>query len=151
MTQAKKIKEAKNTLRVSRDKDEPEPMIINFSPPAPENLSEGAAIIWNDLIPKLVSLQIFTNIDTNIFANYCEELALYNTATKELMTNGYVNIAQSGFEVPSVWVGIKNKALVNAMAIAKEFGLSPAARTKISISKSKPEGLRASILKKTAN
>ena len=149
MALSKKVKEAKGSINVTRQLDEPEPNIIKFAPEPPEGLSKNAIKVWTDIVPKLVSLQIFSEIDTTALIFYCNEVAMYHEACKKLEQNGFVFISgTSGYEMPSAWVAIRNKSLSNVLAFSKEFGLSPAARTKISVSKSQPVGKRASIIKK---
>lgn len=147
-----KIKDAKGTLNKGKKsfiEDEPAPQIVEFSPAPPDNLNEDGKVIWDNLVPKLVSLQIFTNIDHKLFANYCNEQGLYEKAHKELEENGYVAIfGKNDYPMPSPWVAIKNKALANATKLSTEFGLTPASRTRISVGASKPVGKRAQILKK---
>lgn len=145
----KLIKKAKGTLKPSRDIDEPEPNIMNFSPQPPSKLNARAKEIWQEIVPQLISLQIFTNIDYKLIVAYCKEMELYERATENCETKGYVGLyGKNNYPMKNPWIDVGNRALDNIIRISKEFGLSPAARTKISVSKSQPKGIRASIQEK---
>lgn len=154
MKQATAIKKAKGTLnKFKKDhiEDEPAPNIVEFSPPPPDQLGDRESMIWNETVPKIVSLGIFTQLDTKLLIMYCTEVAMYERASEELRKKGVVGIyGKNGYPMKNPWIDVRNKCSANIVSLSKEFGLSPSARTKISVSKSKPEGLRASIMRKTA-
>ena len=144
-----KIKEKRGTLNKNRKghiADTPEPEVYTFVIPHPEELDEWGRKIWDELVPQLVSLGIFTNIDKKLFFTYCNEMGLYEMATSKLREDGFVEYTgDKGYPIPSPWVGIKNRAFANAIKVSTEFGLSPASRTRISVGASKPVGKRALI------
>ena len=126
------VKKARNTLNKSKQnyiEDEPKPDIFEFSPPPPDNLTDYGKKVWVEIVPQLVSLQIFSNIDKKAMFNYCMEQGLYEQACAELKDKGYVDyFGKNDYPMPSPWVAIRNKALVNATRISTEFGLTPSSR-----------------------
>jgi P27 family predicted phage terminase small subunit len=101
-------------------------------PPAPENLSAGARELWTVTCTELKRNNILTGVDLSLIEAYCAELQTYKDAAAELQKNGAVVPAPSGYPVVSPWQSIKNQSLKNAVDIGKLFGITPAARTKIS-------------------
>lgn len=129
--------------------DEPKPDIFKFSPDPHRILDEHGVRIWEEVCPQLVSLGIFTNIDKDTLAVYCNELGLYYQACEKLKSDGFIEYTgENNYPIPSPWVGIRNRSIANAIKLSHEFGLSPASRTRISVGASKPVGKRAAIIDK---
>jgi P27 family predicted phage terminase small subunit len=151
-TTATAIKKAKGTLNKSKKtfiEDEPQPNIYEFAPKPPDELGDRESMIWNEIVPKLVSIGIFSDIDTKLLVLYCTEVALYEKACEELRRKGYVGLyGANNYPMKNPWIDVRNRCNNNIINISKEIGLTPASRTRISVGASKPVGKRAAIIDK---
>ena len=124
------------------NKREPKPKIASKSPPVPRDFigtkkhqGKIAAKIWKKLAPELYNMGLLTTIDVHQLKQFCETFE----RAQEIMEM----IAQSGPIVRSAAKTIKLNPLYTQLAItqqqlnrlASEFGLSPAARSRIEATK----------------
>ena len=131
---------ADNPGKRKLNEDEPEPdEIKSINPPA--HLSPEAANKWPDMVEMLSRNHVFTEMDIDMLAVYCEAFAEWVEAKDKLADIGkIVRSPKSGYPVPSPYVSIKNnaeKTMQNGMA---EFGMSPASRSRVSISGKQNQG-----------
>jgi P27 family predicted phage terminase small subunit len=117
--------------------DEPEPDAVDDLA-APEFLSPEAARKWQEWAPKLARNRLFTDLDTDLLAMYCEAYAEWRDAMDQLEKYGkIVKSPKSGYPVPNPYVAIRNTSESTMRSIASEFGMGPASRTRIHV-KPKP-------------
>jgi P27 family predicted phage terminase small subunit len=110
--------------------NEPQPEVV--APSCPPHLSGLAKKEWKRLVPELLALGLLTKIDRAALAAYCQCWARWVEAEEKLKVEGLTIKTPSGFEQPSAWLTIANKALALLRAYAAEFGLSPATRARVS-------------------
>jgi len=80
----------------------------------------------------LEAVGLLAEIDRDLLAGYCQQLALYREATEELeATGGRVLKTEKGSLYFNPWHGIQGKALERLLKIAAEFGMSPSARMRV--------------------
>lgn len=114
---------------------------------APAGLPADAIAIWKQLVPKLASIGLARTLDEYMLGRYCELLAMWGSANAFLAQSGrkYPIRAESkngragrvlGFK-PWPEVGMVFRLNRELMAIEREFGMSPAARSRIMISAEK--------------
>lgn len=108
-----------------------EPQLPAASPDAPSHLAGEALTEWQRVAPDLIKAGVFTVADRAALAAYCQAWADWVTAREHLSTETMVIVAPSGYEMPSPWLGIANRALDKMMKFASEFGLTPASRARI--------------------
>lgn len=144
-------KRARGTLQPCRTlKNEMKPELVDAIPPPPEYLDEVAAKEWMEIVPQLKHSGVLSKIDFAILAIYCNEIATYIECQQQMRRggtrvmvikgdDGKVKYAQ---QVP--YQKIANEAMERALKIAAEFGMTPAARTRIG--GARPETKSASIL-----
>jgi P27 family predicted phage terminase small subunit len=79
--------------------------------------------------------QVFTEMDIDLLAIYCEAHAIHMQASAVLQDAGAaVTTAESGYEATGPWVTIRDKAWKTKQGIMVEFGMGPASRTRINAS-----------------
>lgn len=116
--------------------DEPAPTLLEFEE-APEHLSEVAKQKWPEMVALLSRNNVFTEMDVDLLALYCEADATEKMAFAKLEKYKWiVKSPKSGYPVANPFVAIYNNACDRKAKIMSEFGLGPAARTRISISAS---------------
>jgi len=116
------------------------PGFVRLAPEPPTWLGDHARAMWELVVPELQRLQLVKPIDAASLSAYCEMWELFVTATDEVHRSGLVvknrSVKKDGTE--SVWytqnpaVGIQTKAQAAIRGWAQEFGLSPAAESRVS-------------------
>jgi P27 family predicted phage terminase small subunit len=108
-------------------------------PDPPEYLSADAKEEWLRLTPELYRLKLLTVADLRPFSAYCQaygrwvtaERAIARMAEKDLLTSGLMIKTLNGNAIQNPLVGTAHKAAYDMVRYADEFGLTPAARTRI--------------------
>ena len=120
--------------------DEPQPQQAPDIPPAPDWLTGYAFDEWDRIVTELYRLRLLTVVDIQPLAAYCQaykrwrmaEEALERMGEKDLMTHGLILKGRSGNAVENPLAITAHKAAMAMVRYASEFGLTPAARSRIS-------------------
>jgi P27 family predicted phage terminase small subunit len=120
-------------------KAEPEPTVPPSVPPAPEHLYGYALDEWCRVTPELFHMRVLTNADLKVLEAYCtaygrwreaeEALARYRAQDPNM--HGLVLRTPAGIPTPNPLVNVARKAGLDMLRYAIEFGLTPAARSRI--------------------
>lgn len=113
------------------NQDEPKPRPV--APRCPSWLSPAAKRHWRELAPELEAIGVLTTIDVGAFAGACESWAQYREASEFLRKHGAVYRTTAGYLVQVPQVAIARAALSAYMRGCAEFGLTPAARTRVKV------------------
>ncbi len=114
-------------------RNEPEPDICIPDPP---DFLEGEALAeWNRMAPQLEKLSLISEVDRTAFAAYCKLYTRWVEAEAELEQSNLLVKTTHGNVIQNPLVGIVNTALVNMLKYLTEFGMTPAARARVSIKK----------------
>jgi len=125
------IKELKGTDRKHRKlENKMQAVYILSDIDAPENLTGAEVKIWHGLIPRLQKVGIFTMTDIDSVIMYCVEYARYIDCHVKLKKQGLL-IEKNGNKVANPLLKISNEAIKNVMRLSIEFGMTPAARTRV--------------------
>ena len=131
------LKILKGTIRPSRmnpNEPKPKPEI----PDPPTNLSPLALEKWHDITPVLFDLGLLSRADRDMLVLYCEEYTRYRDAQDVIEREGMFITTDKGNVIQHPAVGIVHKAITLMHKILVEFGMTPAARAKVSAAK-KPD------------
>jgi P27 family predicted phage terminase small subunit len=118
--------------------DGPEPKL----PACPAHLQGEARKEWKRMGKKLLDCGLMTEIDGAALALYCQSWARWVEAEGNLLKYGTVMKSPTGFPIQSPYLAIANKAMNQMTRLLVEFGMSPSARTRVAISKPRPEPAR---------
>jgi P27 family predicted phage terminase small subunit len=114
------------------NKHEPQPS--ETMPDCPPHLDEEARAEWNRLAPELNASGVLTVVDRGILATYCQCWSRWVRAEQMVQEHGECLVSPKSLQLyQSPWLGIANRALDELRAIGGELGLSPVARTRISV------------------
>lgn len=125
-------------------KQEPDPTYLeDLAPPA--WLNPAAAAVWDELAPRLRSQRLLTVVDIDALALGCVALAQFRAAHNQLDASlvkpskpgDAMTGAEPRGEHLNPWLVVQSMAFKQAMTVLREFGMSPAARTRIAI---QPQG-----------
>lgn len=112
---------------------EPEPAkLLDISPPA--HLPQAVAAVWQQLAPQLSRAGLLTELDTIPLEMACDAIAQFRLAM-ENTKDGRVLIknAETGSVSLSPWTLLSSMSTKRAMAILTQFGVTPAARSKVMV------------------
>jgi P27 family predicted phage terminase small subunit len=109
---------------------------ITKIPPPPRWFSKTAKKIWRENTRALVDSKVIQQLDMQMLAAYCNELAKYLDAEQMMeQTGGAVihEVTKYGTrKMVNPWHRVAMDALDKAQRIGSEFGLTPSSRTKVS-------------------
>jgi P27 family predicted phage terminase small subunit len=101
-------------------------------PPCPLWLPKSAKKHWSTLGPQLVAIGLLSVIDGDVFAIHCDNVTRYADVVEQLdELKNWHTTTPNGFEVQSVLLQIRNKLQDQIIKTAREFGLTPSARSSI--------------------
>lgn len=122
---------------------EPDPAYLNdLTPPA--WLDPKSSEVWNEIAPKLRAAKVLTEIDAPMLAMACVSLAQYRQAHARagdrLVIEGELiadaaspdGIKAKGDQL-NTWLIVQSMSFKQAMAVLREFGMSPSARSRVAI------------------
>lgn len=113
-------------------------------PPCPTWVTGAAKKHWEVLGPKLVQAGLLSVVDGDVFGLHCDNMAAYGEAMERLKeVNDWVVTTPNKFEVQSAWFQIRNKLQEQIIKTAREFGLTPAARSSVKVNKDQQLSLLA--------
>lgn len=121
---------SKLTAAQLRDNVSPEIEI----PSPPRHLKGEALKEWKRVSVELEKLGLVSMLDRAALSMYCTAWGRYSDAEnmlRELGTKGMTSTTPNGFEVQSAWLTISNKAMEQCLKYLSEFGMSPAARARV--------------------
>ena len=125
-----KLKLIRGTLR--KDRANPREAAVNGDlPRCPAELSDGAKREWRRIAPELAALGLLAKVDRSALALYCESYARWIEAITATQKYGTVIKSPNGFPIQSPYIAIANKAGEQVRLMLAEFGMTPAARSRV--------------------
>lgn len=133
-----------NPGKRAMNKQEPDPTYLRDLA-APEWLHPAARAVWDEVAPKLASAKLLTEVDVQALAMGCVAIAQYRQAVRvagDKLVKSKVVEDDEGKPIETgehlnPWLLVQSMSFKQAMAIFQQFGMSPAARTRIAI---QPQG-----------
>jgi len=127
------ILKARGTVK-AKYRNEEEPVVETHLPDCPKWMSLHAKKEWAYLAPKLYDISVLTEIDKGALAILCQSWADYVEAAEQMAGKGKkLIVTPNGLRQKHPYENIKNEAFSRWFKMAQEFGLTPAARTKIHV------------------
>lgn len=137
------LHEARGTARRDRhatedsDKAQPQPATTGLDLGAPPHLSAEARKEWQHKAGMLNRLGLLSEVDMDALALYCAAMATWKKAERHLRREGWVLRGKTGHRTPNPWVAIGRSAFEQLHRLQTEFGLTPSARTRVTVLKKK--------------
>lgn len=108
------------------------------SVPCPDWLDADAKKVWAQITPILEEMGVMTSADSNALARYCQLFARWKRAEQFIQQYGETYPVKSGngtvkcfFQWPQVTIA--QKLAITLTKLEHEFGLTPAARSRIEV------------------
>ena len=108
-----------------------EPKPNKKAPACPKWLEPEAKKEWRRLAKQMEAIGILTEVDMAAFAGYCQAYARWREAEDVISQHGSVFRTPSGYLQQLPQVSISQQSQKTMHALAAEFGLTPACRTRI--------------------
>lgn len=109
-----------------------EPKPSKRAPTCPSHLCPSAKAEWKRLAAQLAILGILSDLDRGAMAAYCQAYGRWVEAERKLQETPMLLKMPSGYVQQNPWLTIANKQLELMHKYLTEFGLSPAARSRVS-------------------
>jgi P27 family predicted phage terminase small subunit len=110
---------------------EPKPMATQ--PTCPAHLSPTAKAEWKRLAQTLNRVGLLTQADRAALAAYCQAYGRWVEAERKLAATPTLLKTPAGYVQPSPWLGIANKQLELMAKFMAELGLTPSARSRVTV------------------
>ena len=134
----KKILQLRGSWKAKNREDDPAIAVAGGIPEPPKVLTGAALEEWNRLTVELDKTGILTMLDMEVLATFCKVYVRWCEAEAELDKGALVVKApNTGYPILNPYLGIANRALDQLRKLANELGLSPAARSSLSIVRTK--------------
>ena len=114
-----------------RKLNEHEPQPQRKAPPCPKWLEPEAKKEWRRLARTLEAMGVLTEADMASFAGYCQAYARWKEAEERITDRGLVIRTPSGYPQQVPYISIAQQYLKLMQQFAEQFGLTPAARSRI--------------------
>lgn len=145
------VRPAPTALKVVRG-DRPSRINSNAPPivppdgelPAPEWLTEVAAEVWDEILPQLSAKGIMDEGHLHLFAQGCQAIASFRTASAEVLDGGVTITTEHG-RVKNPAFQVMRDSFAMTLQWSREFGLTPSAQSGITV-RELEEGAAAKIL-----
>ena len=111
-----------------------EPKPEKTAPKCPSWLEHEAKKEWRRMTKTLEAIGVLTQVDATAFAGYCQAYARWKEAEEFLSKHGTIFKTPSGYIQQVPQVSIAQTYLKIMKDFCSEFGLTPAARSRISVS-----------------
>jgi P27 family predicted phage terminase small subunit len=125
------IHQLQGTFRPDRQGTSPSPPPSLPVPGA--HLNAAAKQEYDRAAAELFAQGTLANVDKGLLEAYATNYARWADAEKQIEASGAVIKAPSGYPVISPWVSIANGALKQMQSLAAALGMSPASRTRLTI------------------
>ena len=122
-----------NPSRRPLNKSEPRPKAKARTPSAPSDLGPDGQREWRRLAKELMGLGLLTTVDLTAFRAYCDVYETYTDAMRNIRQFGCIIKTPKGFLMTSPYVHLANKALAQMLQLMQEFGMTPAARSRVEV------------------
>lgn len=123
--------------RVNHDEPQPEQ-----GAPACPSRNPAVRKVWDYTVAQLTRMRVVTMADRDVLAAYCEAVVSFEQASQMIERDGPIMVTPNGLRAHPA-VKMQRDAAAQLRSLASEFGLTPAARTRIKVadqSDSKPTG-----------
>ncbi len=114
-----------------RELNRSEPKPTRKAPACPKWLEPEAKKEWRRLAKKMEAMGVLTEVDMAAFAGYCQSYARWKEAEERITDRGLVIRTPSGYPQQVPYISIAQQYLRLMNQFAEQFGLTPAARSRI--------------------
>jgi P27 family predicted phage terminase small subunit len=96
---------------------------------------DKAAELWSEYKASLVEMHLWNSGDRRLLAALCEATATAELCTEMIHKYGLIVKGSRGNPVANKFIAIRRDAWMMQLRLSQEFGLTPAARTRVEVSR----------------
>lgn len=122
-----------------------EPVAPDVLPRCPDHLAPVAKVEWRRVARTLHAMGVLTAVDRAALAAYCQTYAKWVEAEQKMKETPPLLKTPSGYVQQSPWVAIANKQLELMGRFMAELGMTPAARSRVSVEAARGPGIAIDI------
>lgn len=122
------------------------PVPPSGDPKKPAGLSAAAGRVWDHVMREMRATKAIRPVDAEVLEVYCETVVRYRTAEKRLVKEGPLVEGQKGELVKNPLHQIVRDNAHVIRVYARELGLTPSARSGITLPEAPPDGQGAARL-----
>lgn len=108
-----------------------EPRVDTRKPTCPKWMKGEARKEWERLAKELHAAGLLTYVDRAAMVAYCQAWGRYVDAEKVVGEKGMVLKTSNGNLIQNPYLNIANRAARDVLTLAREFGMTPSARSRI--------------------
>lgn len=97
----------------------------------PDWLSDRAALEFDRVVRESAELGMLDNLDLAVLAVYADNYSRYVDAAMHINIHGATVTTKNGYETPSPWVAVSDRAAKNIFACSAKLGMSVTDRLKL--------------------
>ena len=114
------------------DRDSHGPAVQTKAPDCPVWLPKSAKKYWKEIAPELEKVGLIGLVDSAAFAAHCDSVGKYEEVTRKLKSlDDLMDKTPQNYMVQSALFTIRNKLWDQVIKSSTEFGLTPAARSRV--------------------
>ena len=117
-------------------RNEPKPRSGVPLPPASVLEDQIALLEWNRIVPELLAMRVLARVHMAALAAYCNSFSEWQQAEKAIRKHGRFFTTDKGDVKKHPAVTVSNHAKAHLRAFMVEFGITPAAQSRINASSS---------------
>lgn len=110
-----------------------EPRPARDLPYCPAHLNDEAKREWKRIVHTLYDTGLLTKVDKAALAMYCQAWGRWVEAENQVAINGDVVKTKQGNIIQNPYLSISNRAWDQLSKMIQQFGLSPAARARLTV------------------
>ena len=109
-------------------------------PKCPDHLNSDAKEEWSRVTPLLMNLKVISEIDMAALALYCQSYGRWVEAERKIDEmrkkggDGLLIKSPNNYPIQNPYLAIANRSMEDCYKYLQQFGLSPSARTRVTIS-----------------
>lgn len=110
-----------------------EPQPLPMPPTCPTHLDTEAKKEWRRLVKILMRMRVLTEADRMALASLCQAWSTMSKAQQKLNETGMLLKTPSGYVQQNPLISIVNSCMETVTRLSREFGLTPASRTRLHV------------------
>ena len=109
------------------------------APSPPSILGREGKREWKRVVKAAEGLGLLTQLDRSVMLRYCQAYEEFWLMSIDIEEHGVTQITSTGYEALRPQVTVRNQALARMQKAEAELGMTPSARTRISVAPPKQE------------
>lgn len=101
-------------------------------PDPPDELTESERAVWTRTGKTLAGMRVISAADRDALVLYCRSWVEAEDAHAKILETDYIVKSPKGYPIINPWVSIRRKAEERCLKILEQFGMTPAARVRVS-------------------